>query len=105
LTGCSQFGNSVNDRFRHFENNVEILTDLIVDKNGETRRRRGVLNFVGEISKILFGTLDENGAEYYDEHIRQFERDSDDTAELLKQQVYVIKSTLGALNGTLADVA
>ena len=54
--------------------------------------------------KVLFGTLDENDAEYYDEKIRHFESNSDDTTELLKQQVYVIKSTLGALNITLADV-
>jgi len=52
---------------------------------------------VGEISKLLFGTLDENNAEYYDERIRQVESNSEDTAELLKQQVYVIKSTLGRL--------
>jgi len=48
--------------------------------------------------------MDENDAEYYDEQIRHFERNSEDTTELLKQQVYVIKSTLGALNITLADV-
>jgi len=60
---------------------------------------------VGEISKLLFGTLDENDAEFYDERIRQFESNSEDTTELLKQQVSVFKSTLGALNITLADVA
>jgi len=60
---------------------------------------------VGEISKLLFGTLDENDSEYYDERIRQFESNSEDTTELLKQQVSVIKSTLGASNVTLADVA
>jgi len=59
---------------------------------------------MGEISKVLFSTLDENNAEYYDEKIRHFESNSKDTTELLKQQVYVIKSTLGALNITLADV-
>jgi hypothetical protein len=59
---------------------------------------------VGEISKVLFGTLDENDADYYDEQIRNFERNSEDTTDLLKQQVYVIKSTLGALNDTLADM-
>ena len=63
-----------------------------------------LLNFVGEISKVLFSTMDENDAEYYDEHICHFERNSEDTNDLLKQQVYVIKSTLGALNITLADV-
>jgi hypothetical protein len=59
---------------------------------------------VGEISKLFFGTLDENDAEYFDENIRHFESNSEDTNELLKQQFYVIKSTLGALNITLADV-
>ena len=88
---------------------------------------------MGEISKILFGVFDENDADYDDEEIRRFEKNSDDTADLLKQQVYVIdnsviflensywrggllprcwikanflgKSTLGggALNDTLAD--
>jgi len=48
--------------------------------------------------------MDEIDAEYYDEQIRHFERNSEDTTELLKQQVYVIKSTLGALNITLAEV-
>lgn len=103
-TGCSQFRDSVSERFRHLENSAGVLTDIIGAKTGESRRRRGILNFVGEISKVLFGTLDENDAEYYDEKIHYFESNSEDTTELLKQQVYVIKSTLGALNLTLADV-
>jgi hypothetical protein len=104
-TGCSQFRSSVTDHFQHLENSAGILTDVIGTKRGESRWRRGILNFVGEISKILFGTLDEKDAEYYDEQIRHFERNSEDTTELLKQQVYVTKSTLGALNIMLADVA
>jgi hypothetical protein len=62
------------------------------------------MNFIGEISKVLFGTLDENDAEYYDEQIRKFEVNSDDTTDLLKQQVCVLKTTLGAFNDTLRDV-
>jgi hypothetical protein len=103
-TGCSQFRGTVNDRFRHLENSAGTLTAVIGTKTREPRGKRGILNFVGEISKVLFGTLEENGAEYYDEKIRHFESNSDDTTELLKQQGYVIKSTLGALNVTLADV-
>ena len=103
-TGCSQFRSSVNDRFRHLESSAGTLTDIIGTKTREPRGRRGILNFVGEVSKVLFGTLDENDAEYYDEKIRHFESNADDTTELLKQQVYVIKSTLGALNVTLTDV-
>ena len=62
------------------------------------------MNFVGEISKVLFGTLDENDADYYGEQIRKFEQNSEDMTHLLKQQVYVIKSTLCALNDRLADM-
>jgi hypothetical protein len=104
-TGCGQFWNSINDRFLHLETNAEILADIIENGDGESRWRRGVLNFVGKISKMLFGNLYEDDAEYYDEQIRHFKRDAEDTNELLKKQVYVTKSTLGALNVTLADVA
>ena len=48
---------------------------------------------MGEVSRILSGTLDENDAEYCDEQIRCFEQNSEDTTELLKQQDHVIKST------------
>ena len=58
-TGCSQFRSSVTDRFRHLENSAGILTDGIGVKNGESRLRRGILNFVGETSKIVFDTPDE----------------------------------------------
>jgi hypothetical protein len=53
---------------------------------------------------VLFGTLDDKDAEYYDEQIRKFEANSDYTTELLKQQVCVLKTTLGALHETLRDV-
>jgi len=59
---------------------------------------------VGEISKAPFGTLDDRDADYYDEQIRKFERNSDDVTDLLKQQVCVIRFTLSAFNDTLADV-
>jgi hypothetical protein len=81
-----------------------LLTDTVGKKYEDSRSRLGILNFVGKISTVLFGTLDENDADYYDEEIRNFERNSEDTTDLLKQQVYVIKSNLGALNDTLADM-
>jgi len=56
------------------------------------------MNFIGEIIKVLFGTLDENDAEHYDEQIRKFEANSDDTTDLLKEQVCVcVKNHLGSI--------
>ena len=46
-TGFNQFRSSVTDCFRHLENSAEILTNVIGVKNGESRWRRGLLNFVG----------------------------------------------------------
>ena len=103
-TGCAQFKGSVADRFRHLKESKSLVTDITGDDSVSSRWKRGLLNFVGEISKILFGTLDENDADYYEEQIRHFERNSEDTTELLKQQIYVVRSTLGALNDTLADM-
>ena len=103
-TGCSQFREAVADRFRHLRTSEDLLREMVGKEYGDLRQKRGLMNFIGEISKVLFGTLDENDAEYYDEQIRKFEANSDDTTELLRQQVCVLKTTLGAFNGTLRDV-
>jgi hypothetical protein len=104
-TGCTHFGSLVTDRFQHLESSAGILTDIIGSKNGESRWRQGLLNFIGKVSKVLFGTMDDRDAEYYDEQIHHFESNAEDTTDLMKQQIYVVKSTLGALNVTLADMA
>jgi len=63
-----------------------------------------VFNFVGELSKILFGTMDDDDAKYYNEQIKLFEQNSENTNTLLRQQLSVVRSSLGAVNNTLADV-
>ena len=102
--GCSQFRESVSNRFGHLRSSESLLTNTVGRKYEDSRLRRGILNFVGEISKVQLGTLDENNADYYEEQICRFERNSDDTTDLLKQDVFVIKSTLGTLNNTLVDI-
>jgi hypothetical protein len=50
----------------------------ITDK--EKRKRRGVLNFMGELCKISFGTKDESDARYYNQQINLlvFEQNAED---------------------------
>jgi hypothetical protein len=52
---------------------------------------------MGEMAKILFGPMDENDAHYYNERMKLFEQNSDDLTALIKQQLYVLKSSLGAV--------
>jgi hypothetical protein len=68
-TGCSQFRESKTDRFRHLRGSESLLKNTVWRRYEDPRPRRGILNFVGKISKILFGTLDEYDTDYYDEQI------------------------------------
>ena len=47
--------------------------------------------------------MDEDDAKYYNEQIKLFEQNSEDMDTLLKQQLSVVRSSLGAVNNTLAD--
>ena len=67
-TDCNHFSSLSNDRIKQVKGTEKLLHELI-GNSGRTRRRRGALNFVGEISKILFGTLDSDDADYYNEQV------------------------------------
>jgi hypothetical protein len=53
---------------------------------------------------MLFGTLDGDDAQYYNEQIEHFEQNSNSLTRLLRQQLTVVRSTLGAVNDTLVEV-
>jgi hypothetical protein len=64
-----------------------------------------VFNFIGGISKILFGTMDNEDTSYYAEKITNLEREQIDFLKLSKEQITVVKSTLRSLNSTLVAVS
>lgn len=67
-----------------------------------TRNRRGVFDFVGQISKILFGTLDSSDADYYNEQIDLVYNNSKQLTELYKKQISVMQSTLNEYSDIFA---
>jgi hypothetical protein len=82
-----------------------LLREIMGKQPGGKRKRRGIFNFVGELSKILFGTMDDGDAKYYNDQIKLFEQGSEDMTALTKEQLSVVKSSLGAINHTLIDMA
>jgi hypothetical protein len=104
-TGCAHFYDDARSRVNQLTRTEGLLKEITGQQNGEKRKKRGVFNFIGEISKVLFGTMDDEDAKYYNEQIKLFEQNSEDVNTLLKQQLAVVKSSLGAVNNTLADVA
>jgi hypothetical protein len=98
--GCTRFHNEAKEKLAQLTGTMDLLEEITGHEAGINRKKRGALNFVGQLSKILFGTMDENDADYYNEQIKLFEQNSEDMTTLLKQQLCVVKSSLGAVNNT-----
>jgi len=71
----------------------------------QSRCKRGVFNFIKCISKILFGTLDNEDANYYSDKINSLEKEQLEFLRLSKEHITVVKSTLRSLNSTLLAVS
>jgi hypothetical protein len=59
---------------------------------------------VGKVSKALFGTMDDEDAQFYHDQIERFEQGTTTLTQLMKQQLMIVKSTLCTFNETLTDV-
>ena len=62
----------------------------------QSRYKRSVFNFIGVISKILFGTLDNEDANYYSDKIKDLEKEQIEFLRLSKEQI-----TVRQLSGSL----
>jgi hypothetical protein len=102
--GRNYFHDIAMARLRRIRKIVEVIYEVTDNKQDYRRIRRGVINFVEKISKILFGTPDDDDDYYYNEKIESFERNSDTLTELMKEQIYTVKSSLGTVNEALSDV-
>jgi hypothetical protein len=59
-----------------------------------TRAKRGIFDFVGQTSKILFGTLDSSDADYYNKQIDLIYNNSQQLTNLYKKQISIMRSTI-----------
>jgi hypothetical protein len=92
-------------RLRRIRKIDEVMYEVTDNKQDYRRIRKGVLNFVGKISKILFGTPDDDDADYYNgKKLKHFERNSDSLRERMKEEIYIVKSSFGTVEETLTDV-
>jgi hypothetical protein len=63
---------------------AEYLTES--NQNSNHQQKRGVLNNVGELSKILFGTLTQSDARNYNKHITELEKEQKNVCIYLKNK-------------------
>jgi hypothetical protein len=63
-TGCAHFGNDARERLNWLTKTKGLLKEIMGQETGGKRKKRGIFNFIGELSKILFGTMDDDDANY-----------------------------------------
>jgi hypothetical protein len=107
FTDCTNSINRTDRLIREVENLQSILRQLMRNEDEfiHARNKRGIFDFVGGISKILFGMLDAENANYYTNKISQLENEQLDFLKLSKEQITVVKYTLWSVNSTLLTVS
>lgn len=65
-----------------------------------TRKKRGLLNIVGEISNSLFGTLSQEDAELYLHHFQQLYDGNQVRDEITQKQTVLLQSAINELTDT-----
>lgn len=103
-TACYHFGDIMAYKLRHIQTTRQLLSEIVQVKNENSRQARGLFNFVGKVSKSLFGTLDDEDAQFCYEHIERLKQGTTTLTQLMKQQLMIVKSVLCTFNETLTDV-
>jgi hypothetical protein len=106
-TDCIAFEQYTKSKNKYIDNLKDLVAEYLTTdiQNSNHRMKRGVLNFMGEISKILFGTLTQADAKGYNRHISELEKEQREFLHLAKEQMTVIKTTISSVNSTLQRVS
>ena len=106
LTDCTKITRYITRQIMVVEDLKLLVRQLTrIEDKDHPRFKRGIFNFIGGISKILFGTMDSEDASYYANKITDLEKEQIDFLKLSKEQITVVKATLRSLNSTLLAVS
>ena len=75
-TAWRHFGDIVAHKLRQIRTTRQLLFEIVQTKDENSRQIRGLFNFVGKVSKALFGTMDDKDAHFYHKQIQRIERDT-----------------------------
>lgn len=61
----------------------EMLKEITGHEQGKRRKRR-VFHFIGKLSKVIFGTMDEDNSKNCNKQVELFQQNSEDMMIILK---------------------
>jgi hypothetical protein len=82
-----------------------IVSQLIRTEKVTNRHKRGLFNFIGQVSHSLFVVLDSNNEEFYNKKTTQLQGEQLSLIKLAREQMVVVRSILKSVNKTLNDVS
>jgi hypothetical protein len=101
LTECRTTINDATRKFENLRNMRYRVSQFAIRETVMHRKKRGLFNFMGQVTHSLFGVLD---SEFYNQNISQLEEQAD-LIKLSSKQMVIVKSTLKSVNRTLHDVS
>lgn len=101
---CENFLRVSESVLRSIEQHKETLEYLVGHNSTKNRYKRGLVNAIGRVSKLIFGTLDDEDADYYNSRISQFTKNEQNLAQIIREQSHVIQTTISNFNSTISNL-
>ena len=105
---CSYALRHVKQQLSELERNRDMVYQLlghdISDIDKYIRVKRAWVDIVGKAAKVVFGTLDQDDAEYYNNKISKLSKNELELSTLIKEQCNVVEATIRNFNGSIQDL-
>jgi hypothetical protein len=63
-------------KLQQIRNTQKLLFDIVQEKESGERPRKGLFNVIGKVSKAVFGTMDDDDAQFHHDYIEHLEQGS-----------------------------
>ncbi|XP_025832059.1 uncharacterized protein LOC112904948 [Agrilus planipennis] len=87
----------INTKLKFIKNDYNIIAHQVIGN----RKKRGLVDGIGDAFKWLFGTPDAEDAQFYTDSIKSLIGNQKQTELLMQQQVRIVQSTISNFNNSL----
>lgn len=101
---CSQYKYQANNFLAEISNNIEHVMRIIEPPKEKDRNKRGLMNIVGRVANVLFGTCDDVDAKYFYDKIRELEISKSRISRLTETQTQIMQSIISNVNSSLLEM-
>ncbi|KAK9702276.1 Baculovirus F protein [Popillia japonica] len=85
----------------HLQEGIENLIEQILPNH---RQRRGIINGLGSIIKVITGNMDQEDAERINQQIQDLQQGQKNNAKVLKKQISLAKNAIVSFNNTISNL-